>query len=405
MDNVFDTLQARGFVQQVTHAEALRQRLGSECLTFYNGFDPTASSFHIGNLLPIMAMVHMQRAGHRPIAILGGGTAMVGDPSGKTEMRQMLSQETITQNIQALEAHLRRYLAFEADLKYIDFLRDIGRHFSVNRMLTSEAYKQRLETGLSFLEFNYQLLQAYDFLVLFQRYGCVLQTGGDDQWGNMVAGVDLIRRVAQGEAFALTFPLLTTVSGQKMGKTASGAVWLDAAQTSPYEFYQYWVNIDDRDVPRFLGYYTLLPLEEITRLSALQGADLRQAKETLAFEVTALTHGIEAAHAAQDAAHALFGPARAVWRAVVPTTTGGTPEIVMPRARLEAGVAAVDLLVETGLAASKSAARRLIEQGGASINGARLKSIEAVVTHADLQDGAVMLRAGKKRYHRVVVSG
>jgi tyrosyl-tRNA synthetase len=409
MDNVFDVLQARGFVQQVTHAEVLRQRLGSEGLTFYNGFDPTASSFHIGHLLPIMAMVHMQRAGHRPIAILGGGTALVGDPSGKTEMRQMLSPETITQNARALETQLRRYLAFEgnngavllnnadwlADLKYIDFLRDIGRHFSVNRMLTSEAYKQRLETGLSFLEFNYQLLQAYDFLLLFQRYGCVLQTGGDDQWGNMVAGVDLIRRVAQGEAFALTFPLLTTASGQKMGKSAAGAVWLDAAQTSPYEFYQYWVNIDDRDVRRFLSYYTLLPLEEITRLSTLQGADLRQAKEILAFEVTALTHGQEAAHTAQRAAHALFGGAG---------EAGGAPAIVMPRARLEAGVAVVDLLVETGLAASKSAARRLIEQGGASINGTRLKSIEAMVTHADLQDGAVLLRAGKKRYHRIVTT-
>jgi tyrosyl-tRNA synthetase len=220
--------------------------------------------------------------------------------------------------------------------------------------------------------------------------------GGDDQWGNMVAGVDLIRRVAQGEAFALTFPLLTTVTGQKMGKTASGAVWLDAAQTSPYEFYQFWVNIDDRDVPRFLGYYTLLPLEEITRLSALQGADLRQAKETLAFEVTALTHGREAAHTAQRAAHALFGG---------DGEADGAPVIAMPRARLEAGVGAVDLLVETGLAASKSAARRLIEQGGASLNGARIKSIEAVVTYADLQDGAVMLRAGKKRYHRIVAKG
>jgi tyrosyl-tRNA synthetase len=334
---------------------------------------------------------------------------MVGDPSGKTEMRQMLSPETITQNARALEAQLRRYLAFEgnngavllnnadwlADLKYIDFLRNIGRHFSVNRMLTSEAYKQRLETGLSFLEFNYQLLQAYDFLVLFQRYGCVLQTGGDDQWGNMVAGVDLIRRVAQSEAFALTFPLLTTASGQKMGKTAAGAVWLDAAQTSPYEFYQYWVNIDDQDVRRFLGYYTLLPLEEIARLSALQGADLRQAKETLAFEVTALTHGREAAHTAQRTARALFGG---------DGEAAGAPEILMSRARLEAGVAVVDLLVETGLVASKSAARRLIEQGGASVNGARLKSSEAVVTSADLQDGAVMLRAGKKRYHRIVAT-
>ena len=281
-----------------------------------------------------------------------------------------------------------------AELKYIDFLRDIGRHFSVNRMLTFEAYKQRLETGLSFLEFNYQLLQAYDFLVLFQRYGCVLQMGGDDQWGNMVAGVELIRRVADGEAFVLTFPLLAMASGQKMGKTPAGAIWLDAELTSPYEFYQFWINVDDRDVERFLKYYTFLPLEEIARLGALQGAELRQAKERLAFEVTRLTHGEDEARTAQDAAHALF------------EGTGeltGVPETTVPQVRLAAGVPVIDLLVETGLAASKSAARRLIQQGGASLNGTRLAQLEAVVTSADLHDGAMLLRAGKKHYHRVVV--
>ena len=408
MEHVFDTLQARGFVQQVTHPEVLRQRLSTERMTFYIGYDPTAQSLHIGNLLTIMAMVHMQRAGHRPLVIVGGGTAMVGDPSGKTEMRQMLSQDTIAQNAQALRAQLQRYLSLAgengaivvnnadwlAELKYIDFLRDIGRHFSVNRMLTFEAYKQRMETGLSFLEFNYQLLQAYDFLVLFQRYGCVLQMGGDDQWGNMVAGVDLIRRVADGEAFALTFPLLTTASGQKMGKTAAGAVWLDTALTSPYEFYQFWINVDDRDVQRFLNYYTLLPLAEITRLGTLQGAALRQAKEVLAFEVTALTHGVDAARAAQNAAHALFDGEGEL---------AGVPETAIPQMRLAAGVPVVDLFVETGLAASKSAARRLIQQGGASLNGVRLANLEAVVTSADLHDGALLLRAGKKHYHRVVV--
>jgi tyrosyl-tRNA synthetase len=408
MHNVFDELQARGFIQQVTHAEVLRQRLQDKPITFYIGYDPTANSFHVGNLLPIMAMVHMQRAGHRPIAILGSGTAMVGDPSGKTEMRQMLSPEIITQNAQALQSQLQRYLAFEGDngalllnnadwlvdLKYIDFLREIGTHFSVNRMLTFEAYKQRMETGLSFLEFNYQLLQAYDFLVLFQRFDCVVQMGGDDQWGNMVAGVDLIRRVMQGEAFAMTFPLLTTASGQKMGKTASGAIWLDAAQTSPYEFYQFWINVDDRDVKRFLNYYTLLPLEKIRHLGTLQGADLRQAKETLAFEITALTHGVEAANQAQSASRAMFGGNG---------HASGVPETTLPRRRLEAGVAVVDLFVETGLAASKSAARRLIQQGGARVNDTRLDNIESVVTSTDLHDGVVMLRAGKKRYHRVVV--
>jgi len=408
MENVFDVLRARGFVQQVTHPDILRQRLGSERLTFYIGYDPTARSLHIGSLLTIMAMAHLQRAGHRPLVIVGGGTARIGDPSGRTEMRQMLSQDTIALNVQAMRAQLQRYLALEGDtgaiivnnadwlaeLKYIDFLRDIGRHFSVNRMLTFEAYKQRLETGLSFLEFNYQLLQAYDFLVLFQRYGCVLQIGGDDQWGNLVAGVDLIRRVTDGEAFAMTFPLLATASGQKMGKTAAGAIWLDAELTSPYEFYQFWINVDDRDVQRFLKYYTFLPLEEITRLSALQGAELRQAKEVLAFEVTKLTHGEDEAHKARDAAHALF------------EGTGeltGVPETAIPQVRLTAGVSVVDLLVETGLASSKSAARRLIQQGGVSLNGSRLAQLEAVVTSADLHDGALLLRAGKKHYHRVVV--
>ena len=408
MENVFDVLRARGFVQQVTHLDILRQRLGSERLTFYIGYDPTARSLHIGSLLTIMAMAHMQRAGHRPLVIVGGGTAMIGDPSGRTEMRQMLSQDTIAQNVQALRAQLQRYLTLEGDngaivvnnadwlaeLKYIDFLRDIGRHFSVNRMLTFEAYKQRLETGLSFLEFNYQLLQAYDFLVLFQRYGCVLQIGGDDQWGNLVAGVDLIRRITDGEAFAMTFPLLTTASGQKMGKTAAGAIWLDAELTSPYEFYQFWINVDDRDVQRFLKYYTFLPLEEITRLSALQGAELRQAKEVLAFETTKLTHGEDEARQARDAAHALFEGTGEL---------AGVPETAIPQVRLAAGVAVVDLLVETGLAASKNAARRLIQQGGASLNGSRLAHLEAVVTSADLHDGALLLRAGKKHYHRVVV--
>jgi tyrosyl-tRNA synthetase len=408
MENVFDVLRARGFVQQVTHADVLRQRLGSERLTFYIGYDPTARSLHIGSLLTIMAMATMQRAGHRPLVIVGGGTAMVGDPSGRTEMRQMLSQEAIAQNVQALRGQLQRYLSFEGDngaiivnnadwlaeLKYIDFLRDIGRHFSVNRMLTFEAYKQRLETGLSFLEFNYQLLQAYDFLVLFQRYGCVLQIGGDDQWGNMVAGVELIRRVADGEAFVMTFPLLATASGQKMGKTAAGAIWLDAELTSPYEFYQFWINVDDRDVQRFLKYYTFLPLEEITRLSALQGAELRQAKEVLAFEATKLTHGADEARQARDAAHALFeGTGELV----------GVPETAIPQVRLTAGVPVVDLLVETGLAASKSAARRLIQQGGASLNDTRVPNLEAVVTSADVHDGALLLRAGKKHYHRVIV--
>jgi tyrosyl-tRNA synthetase len=417
MENVFDILRARGFVQQVTHPDILRQRLGTERLSFYIGYDPTARSLHIGSLLTIMAMAHMQRAGHRPLVIVGGGTAMIGDPSGRTEMRQMLSQGTIAQNVEALRAQLQRYLALDGDngaiivnnadwlaeLKYIDFLRDIGRHFSVNRMLTFEAYKQRLETGLSFLEFNYQLLQAYDFLVLFQRYGCVLQIGGDDQWGNLVAGVDLIRRVADGEAFAMTFPLLATASGQKMGKTAAGAIWLDAELTSPYEFYQFWINVDDRDVQRFLKYYTFLPLEEIARLSALQGAELRQAKRTLAFEATKLTHGEDEARKAQDAADALFVKAPPVGAKFEVPRASVMLETEIPQGWLATGIPVVDLLVEARLAASKSAARRLIQQGGASLNGTRVTNLEALVTSADLHDGALLLRAGKKHYRRVVV--
>ncbi|ETW94797.1 MAG: tyrosyl-tRNA synthetase [Candidatus Entotheonella factor] len=408
MENVFDTLQARGFIQQVTHPEDIKTRLQQEPVTFYIGFDPTASSFHIGNLLPIMAMVHMQRAGHRPIAILGAGTAMVGDPSGKTEMRQMLTRDTIEENALALRGQLERYLSFEGDngamlisngdwlfdLRYIDFLRDIGRHFSVNRMLTFEAYKQRMETGLSFLEFNYQLLQAYDFLILRQRYNCILQMGGDDQWGNIVAGADLIRRVEQTDAYAITFPLLATASGQKMGKTADGAVWLDAERTTPYEFYQYWINVDDRDVKRFLRFYTLLPLKELARFDAMEGAELREAKRRLAFEATVLTHGDTAAHTAEQAAQAMFGG---------DGEAAEMPETLVTQDRFDTGMLAVDLLVETELAASKGAARRLIQQGGASLNGTRLETVDATVTSTDVQDGAVILRAGKKRYHRVVI--
>jgi tyrosyl-tRNA synthetase len=408
MENVFDTLKTRGFIQQVTHPEDINTRLQRGSITFYIGFDPTASSFHIGNLLPIMAMVHMQRAGHRPIAILGAGTAMVGDPSGKTEMRQMLSRDMIEENARALRRQLEHYLSFAGDnsamllnngdwlfdLRYIDFLRDVGRYFSVNRMLTFEAYKQRLESGLSFLEFNYQLLQAYDFLVLRQRYDCILQMGGDDQWGNMVAGADLIRRVEQTDAFAITFPLLATASGQKMGKTADGAIWLDADRTTPYEFYQFWINVDDRDVKRFLRFYTLLPLEDLAQFDAMEGAELREAKRVLAFEATALTHGEAAARAAEQAAQAMFGG---------DGDAAAMPQTVVAQNRLDTGVLAVDLLVETGLAASKGAARRLIQQGGASLNGMRLDTIDATVTRTDVQDGAVILRAGKKRYHRVVV--
>jgi len=407
MDNAYDILKARGFVEQVSDEEGLRATL-SRPTTFYIGYDPTATSFHVGNLLTIMAMAHMQRCGHRPIALMGGGTGMIGDPSGKTEMRQLLAPEQIQRNLQALRGQIGRYVDLSEgrglmvnnadwllELNYIAFLRDIGRHFSVNRMLAAEAYRTRLEAGLSFIEFNYQLLQAYDFLHLYREHGCVLQMGGNDQWGNILAGVELIRRVEGGEAFALTFPLLTTSSGAKMGKSAQGAVWLDAEMLSPYDFYQFWINTEDADVERFLRIYTFLPLEEIERLGRLQGAEIRQAKEVLAYEVTRLTHGAEEADKAREASRSLFGAGEA--SEVMPTSE-------VEASRLQAGIPAVELFAEVGLANSRSEARRLIQQGGAYLNGEPVDSPDAVVTADALQDGALVLRAGKKRYHRVVVA-
>ncbi|MBN2498327.1 MAG: tyrosine--tRNA ligase [Deltaproteobacteria bacterium] len=404
----FDLLAERGFVSQVTHADELRALLASEQVTFYVGFDPTAPSLHAGSLLPLMGMAHMQRAGHRPIAILGGGTALVGDPSGKTEMRKLLRPEDIAANAEGLREQIGRFVDFDdracgallidnatwlTDLKYIDFLRDIGRHFSVNRMLSHESYKIRLQRGLSFLEFNYQLLQAYDFLVLFREHGCRLQMGGDDQWGNIVAGMDLIRRLESADAFGLTFPLLETASGEKMGKTAQGAIWLDAEQTSPYDFYQYFRNTDDRDVPRFLAYFTFLPLGELRQLSSGQGAALNQAKEVLAHEVTRLVHGPQAADSARRAARSAFG-GRADGEADIPTSR-------IAAERLAAGILVVDLLAEVGLAKSKSDARRLVEQGGARLGDARVEGIERRIFPSDLRDGSLLLRAGKKRVHRI----
>lgn len=407
--NVYDVLKERGFVQQVTDEEGLRELFERERVSGYIGFDPTADSLHVGSLMPIMGLVHLQRCGHRPIVVIGGGTAMVGDPSGKTEMRQMLTREQIAANAEKIKAQIGRYVDFSDDraivvdnyewlapLNYIEFLREIGRHFSVNRMLAAEAYRIRLETGLSFLEFNYQLLQAYDYLVLYRRYGCKLQMGGDDQWGNIVAGIDLIRRLEGVETYGLTFPLITTASGQKMGKTAKGAVWLDPQKTSPYDFYQYWINTDDRDVERFLAYFTLLPMDEVRRLGSLRGEEIRQAKEVLAYEVTKLAHGEEEARKARDAARAAFYGAGDI--EALPSTT-------IPRAALERGISVVDLFVQTGLAKSKSEARRLIQQGGAYINGERVDDIEAVASLEHLQDGHLILRAGKKRYHRVVIEG
>ncbi len=408
MTNAYDILLERGFVEQVSDEERLRQILQETTVTAYVGYDPTAASLHVGNLLSIMMLGHLQRAGHRPIALLGGGTAMIGDPSGKTEMRKMMTREQIVANARKIQQQFSRVLDFREggallldnaewllELNYVEFLREIGRHFSVNRMLAAEAYKQRLETGLSFLEFNYQLLQAYDFLMLYRRYGCRLQMGGNDQWGNILAGVELIRRVENQEAFALTAPLLTTASGQKMGKTAAGAVWLDAELMSPYDFYQYWINVDDRDVVRLLQLYTFLPRSEINRFRTLQGAELREAKALLAFEVTKLIHGEEAARNAREAALALFSESG---------DGSAAPQVVLKSGLFKEGISIIDLFHAAGLAHSKSEARRLIQQGGAYVNRRRIQSIEERIDLSDFEEGELLLRAGKKRYQRVVIA-
>jgi tyrosyl-tRNA synthetase len=416
-ENVYDVLKERGFIAQVSDEEAVREMLAGDPVTFYIGYDSTATSLHAGSLVPIMAMVHLQKAGHRPIAIVGGGTTMVGDPSGKTEMRQLLDEEAIRANGRAIHAQINRYLHFDegqalaldnADwllpLNYIEFLREIGVHFSVNRMLAAEAYKQRLEKGLSFIEFNYQLLQAYDYLVLYREHSCTLQMGGDDQWGNILAGVDLIRRVEGVTVQAMTFPLLTTAAGAKMGKTASGAVWLDAELLSPYDFFQCWINCDDRDVERFLKLFTLLPMDEIQRLSRLQGSEIRQAKQVLAFEATRITHGEEAASEAQEAAAAIFGAASlGAAHGQVGGDLDAMPTTSIPATQLAAGISPVDLFAEVGLSRSKSEARRLLKQGGMYVNDQRIESLEQELDEADLTPEGILLRAGKKKYHRIVL--
>ena len=410
MERVFETLKERGFIQQCTNAHEMARLLSKKKISYYVGFDATADSFHVGSLVPIMAMVHLQQAGHTPIAIIGGGTTMIGDPSGKTTMRQLLLRETIETNGHKLLSQLKRYLDFSEErgifmnnadwlmpLNYIEFLRDIGRHFRVNEMIKAEAYRQRLEReeGLSFIEFNYQLLQAYDFLYLFRQYDCVLQLGGDDQWGNILAGVDLVRRLEGESVHALTFPLLTTATGEKMGKTATGAIWLDANRTSPYEFYQYWVNIDDRDVERFLACFTLLPIGEVRRLGRLKGKSIREAKTVLAYEVTKLAHGETEAKNARNASHAAFGDGGIDISAIPTATIDGE--------RLSGGITIVDLFCEVGLGSSKSAVRRLIQQGGAYLNGKQITNVEALVTSEHLDENALLLRHGKKQFRRVVI--
>ena len=406
MQNVLDIFEERGFVEQVSDGEELRKQL-EKCTTCYVGFDPTASSLHLGSLVPIMALAHMQRAGHRPIAVVGGGTCLVGDPSGKSEMRRLMSREEIDQNAEGIKGQLSRFLDFGeeravmvnnadwlAKLNYIDFLRDIGRHFSVNRMLTAESYRTRLETGLSFIEFNYMLLQAYDYWHLFKHYDCRLQMGGNDQWGNILAGTDLIRRLEGGAAYTLTFPLITTSSGIKMGKTHKGAVWLDPALTSPYEYYQYWINQDDKDVNRFLALFTFLPMEEVRKLGSLAGEEIREAKEKLAFEATRLCHGKEEAEKARKASRQLFGSDSS-------EISDSVPSYALSPEEIEKGIPAYLLFEQGRLCKTRSDARRLISQGGGYVNDQRIESIDQMIDVRDMRDGSILLRAGKKRYLKV----
>lgn len=427
MGNVLDVLEERGFVEQVTHDQELRDYLGGEKASCYIGFDPTASSLHVGSLVPIMSLAHMQRAGHRPIALVGGGTGLVGDPSGKTEMRKMLTAETVAENVLGLKAQLSRFIDFDADralmvnnadwltaLEYIPFLRDYGRHFSVNRMIRAESYKMRLdsEEGLSFIEFNYMVLQAYDFLELRRRHNCRLQMGGSDQWGNIVAGIDLIRRVDSQGAFGLTFPLITTSSGAKMGKTAAGAVWLDPERTSPYDYFQFWINCDDPDVTRFLALFTFLPMTDIKAVSDLEGAELNVAKTILAYEATALAHGSQAAGKALEAASAMFGkrelpadilPTSQIPRQIVSAQEDAVPQSNLSIAALSEGIPAFKLFHQVGLADSSGAARRLLKGGGGYVNGERITAFDQLITAQAAEENALVLRAGKKRFHKVVI--
>ncbi len=421
--NVYDELDRRGFIQQVTDPQLVYDLLGSQPARYYVGIDPTAESLHAGHLMAIMGMANMQRYGHLPICILGSGTAMVGDPSGKTEMRKMLSREQIVENGQKLKCQLSRYLEFGPEkallidnydwlgsLNYIEFLRDIGRHFSVNRMLTYETYKRRLETGLSFLEFNYQLLQAYDFYMLYQKHDCRLQMGGDDQWANILAGADLIRRIEGQDVFGLTFPLLTTATGAKMGKTEKGALWLDSDLTSPYDYFQYWVNVDDRDVVRFLMYFTFLPTAELEAVRDVEGSRLNALKTILAFEATRITHGEDEAHKALRAAVAAFGqreipadilPASTIPRGQLRSSDQNIPGMDLSRESLETRPRLIDMLNEAALIKSKGEGRRLIQQGGVYVNDNRIEDVDFTLSPETIVDDKIILRLGKKRYFQL----
>jgi len=419
-ENVYDILKERGFIYQSTDEEAVKKLLARKKVTCYIGFDATANSLHVGSLVPIMALVHMQRNGHRPIALLGGGTTMVGDPSGKTEMRKMLSKEQIIESGKCFIKQFEHYLNFSEnkalllnnadwllDLNYIEFLREVGRHFSVNRMLTAESYKIRLETGLSFLEFNYMLLQAYDFYVQARDYDCEIQMGGQDQWGNIVAGVDLTRRKLDKQVYGITFPLIMTSSGEKFGKSAGNAIWLDKNMTPVFDFYQYFRNVDDRDVKSYLGLFTLLPMDEV---KYLPNQNINRAKEILAYEVTKLAHGKEEAKKAYVAATQQFGTSDPDCKIktssdiseIKTQTDADIPTIAIPKEELLNRIWVVNLFIQAELCKSKGEARRLIRQGGAYLNDEPIKDEKKEVTTDDISDNHLILKAGKKRVKRIL---
>ena len=402
MAKIFDELMERGYVEQITHEE-LKDTLNNEHISFYIGIDPTADSLHVGHFMSLIVASRMQKAGHKPIILVGGGTATIGDPSGKTDMRKMLSREQIDNNVAHIKKQIEKFLSFEGengaiivnnadwllDLHFVDFMREIGSLFSVNKMLAAECYKQRMERGLTFFELSYMLMQSYDFLHLYNTYGCKLEMGGNDQWSNILGGVDLIRRVGHSDSYGLTFKLLTTKEGKKMGKTEKGALWLDPEKTSPYEFYQYWRNIDDADVKTVLSLLTFLPMEEVNRLSSLKDEKINEAKKVAAFEITKLIHGEEAARKAEEAASALF------------EGTGNLDS--MPTTQIEKNISILDAMINAGLAPSKGQARTLINQGGIALNDEKISDTNYILSEKDFKDGFAILKKGKKIYHKLEV--
>lgn len=402
MASVFDTLEERGFIEQITDEEEVRELFSKESVPFYIGFDPTADSLHVGHFVSMMVASHMQKAGHKPIILIGGGTATIGDPSGKTDMRRMMSREEINHNVECFKVQLSKFLSFEGpnaaiivnnadwllDLNFVTFMRDIGSLFSVNRMLAAECYKQRMEKGLTFFELGYMLMQSYDFLHLYETYGCKLELGGNDQWSNIIGGVELIRKIGHSDAYGLTFRLLTTKEGKKMGKTEKGALWLDPNKTSPYDFYQYWRNIDDADVKTVLSLLTFLPMEEVNRLSSLKDEKINEAKKVAAFEITKLIHGEEEAKKAEEAAAALFEGKG---------NLDNIPSIKVSSTNLSI----LDALMQAGFAPSKGQARTLINQGGIRLNDEKIEDVNYMLSEKDFQDGFALLQKGKKSYYKL----